>query len=153
MVHDNVILVKVNAIMAQLGALRASTEVYEQRVLVTGIFSNQEKYLMYWRQLQEISGLERLHWHAIYLEPAEEKHIKSRLLSWGEAVLLDNAVGLNLVRTVGIADLNLRVAVDAFGTAYLLGRSRSQSERNRALWVASHTKGVREVVSYIDVRP
>lgn len=153
MVQDNVLLVQVNAMMAGMGAMRASTEVYEQRVLVTGLFSNRDRYLSYWRRLQTLAGLERLHWHAVYLVPEEEKHLKTQLLSWPEAVLLDNTVGVNLIRTVGIADLNLRVATDAFGTVYLMGRVRSDAELNRALWVASHTGGVREVISYVDVRP
>ena len=43
-VTDNEIVIDVNAIMADLGTLKASTEIYEQRLLVTGMFDDKALY-------------------------------------------------------------------------------------------------------------
>lgn len=43
-VKDNKIIIAVNAIMAKLGTIKASTEIYEQRLLITGLFDDKKLY-------------------------------------------------------------------------------------------------------------
>jgi osmotically-inducible protein OsmY len=62
-------------------------------------------------------------------------------------------VGLNLVAEGDVADVNYRVAVDSFGTVYLLGRARSKPELNAALKAARETEGARKLINYVVVRP
>ena len=62
-------------------------------------------------------------------------------------------VGTNLVSTRGIADINMRVAADAFSTVYLIGRVRLKEEFNKTVRVAKKTKGVKKLVNNIKVRP
>ena len=40
--EDNRIVVVVNAVMAEYGTIKASTEIYEQRLLVTGLFDDKD---------------------------------------------------------------------------------------------------------------
>lgn len=41
---DNEIVIKVNAVMAKVESIKASTEIYEQRLLVTGLFDDKPTY-------------------------------------------------------------------------------------------------------------
>jgi len=44
MFKDNEIVVKVNAVMADLETIKASTEIYKQRLLITGLFDDTQLY-------------------------------------------------------------------------------------------------------------
>lgn len=150
--EDYRILLDANAKMVDVGTLDASTEVYEQRLLVTGVFDDKETHDQLKSEFEAIEGVKELLWHATYLTDAErEQH--GKLLDWPHAVYLDNSVGAMLVQTPGIADINLRVAADPLSTIYLLGRARSPEEREKAVQVARNTMGVRDIVDYIEVRP
>jgi hyperosmotically inducible protein len=151
--EDNRIVLKVNRIMADLGDISASTEIYEQRLLVTGLFDDKETYETFRRRVRAVDGVEQLYWHAVHMSESEQAKREGELLDWGEVVVLDNRVGVDLISTRGIADVNFRVAADPFATVYLLGRARSEEERSKALRVARNAKGVRKVVSYVEVRP
>jgi hyperosmotically inducible protein len=131
-VSDNRIVVEVNAVMAELGTISASTEIYEQRLLVTGIFEDQATYDAFRQGVAEVEGIKALYWHAVYLSESEQETRSDELVSWGEAMALDAEVGVTLIATAGVADVNLRVAADAFATIYLLGRARSPEEMEKA---------------------
>lgn len=152
-VKDNEIVLEVNKVMAELGTIKASTEIYEQRLLVTGLFDDQETYDTFRSRVQAVEDVKRLYWHVTYMSEADQELNASQLINWPEALKLDTEVGLDLVGTKGVADVNLRVAVDAFSTVYLLGRARSQQEMEKAVEVASQTEGVKKVVNYVEVRP
>ena len=47
----------------------------------------------------------------------------------------------------------MRVAVDAFSNVYLIGRTRSEREFEKAVRVSAETEGVGVIVNYIEVRP
>jgi hyperosmotically inducible protein len=150
--EDYRILLDANARMVDVGTLDASTEVYEQRLLVTGVFDDQETHDRLRNEFESIDGVKRLYWHAAYLTETErEQH--GRILDWPHAVYLDNSVGVNLVKTADVADINLRVAADPLSTIYLLGRARSPEEHEKAIQVARETTGVRDIVDYIEIRP
>lgn len=151
--EDNRIVLEVNGIMADLGDISASSEIYEQRLLITGIFDDKAVYDAFRQRVQAIDGVDELYWHARYMSEAEQARREDEMLDWADAVVLDNRVGVNLISTGDVADVNFRVAADAFATVYLLGRARSQAEHGKALRVARETEGVREVVDYVAVRP
>ncbi len=151
--EDNRIVLEVNGIMADLGDISASSEIYEQRLLITGIFDDKAVYDAFRRRVQAVEGVDELYWHARYMSEAEQARREDELLDWADAVVLDNRVGVNLISTGDVADVNFRVAADAFATVYLLGRARSQAEHSKALRVARETEGVRQVVDYVEVRP
>ena len=148
---DNEIVIDVNAIMADLGTASASTEIYEQRLLVTGLFDDQALHDEFKKQVSEVENVKALYWHAVYMSEADQE--AAGLLSWDDVVILDNRVGVNLIGQKDIADVNFRVTADAFGAVYLLGRARSQGELDLALSTARGTEGVKKVVNYVEVRP
>ena len=75
------------------------------------------------------------------------------MLDWVDALELDASVGIRFIETAGIADVNLRVAVDAFSNVYLIGRARSEEEMRKAVQVSGETGGAGVVINYIEVRP
>ena len=151
--EDNRIVIEINAVMADLGTISASTEIYEQRLLVTGIFDDQETYEKFRQGVAEVEGVKTLYWHALHMSESEQEARADELIGWGSAMALDAEVGVNLIATAGVADVNLRVAADAFSRIYLLGRSRSQEEMDKALQVAQETDDVVQVINYLELRP
>jgi hyperosmotically inducible protein len=150
---DNRIVVAANRLMADLKLISASTEIYEQRLLVTGIIENQTDYDAFKRGIEQISGVKKLYWHVVQMSEAEQEAQGNALLSWTDALALDAKIGVRLFERDGIADVNFREGVDSFATVYLLGRARSQGELDRALAATQGTKGVKKVVNYVEVRP
>ena len=150
-VTDNKIVIAVNRIMADLGTVKASTEIYEQRLLVTGLFDDKALYDQFRQQVGEVEGVKALYWHATYMSEADQA--SANLLGWDDVVILDNKVGVNLIAEKDVADVNFRVTADSFGTVYLLGRARSQHELDLALAAARGTEGAKKVVNYVEVRP
>ena len=150
---DNEIVIKINGIMAEYTTIKASTEIYEQRLLMTGLFDDKATYDGFQKKVKQVPGVKKLYWHVYYMSDADQEKNKAKLISWDDALVLDTKVGANLVGTRGIADVNFRVTVDSYGSVFLLGRARSQEEKDKAVQVARQTSGVRKVVSYVDVRP
>jgi hyperosmotically inducible protein len=150
---DNRIVVAANALMAELKLISASTEIYEQRLLVTGIIESQNDYDAFKQGIEDISGVKKLYWHVVQMSEAEQQAQGDALLSWADALALDAMIGVRLFEREGVADVNFREGVDSFATVYLLGRARSQSERDIALAATQATKGVKKVVNYVEVRP
>ncbi|MDA0653286.1 MAG: hypothetical protein O3C49_08430 [Proteobacteria bacterium] len=139
---DNRIVVDVNAIMVEFSTLKASTEIYEQRLLVTGIFDDKALFDDFSAKVRAVEGVKELYWHVVFLSPEERKKQKVSLLGWEDVLVLNTKIGVDLIGTRGIADVNFRTAVDSFGTAYLLGRARSQDELDKTLATIEKRVGV-----------
>ncbi len=152
-IEDNRIVIDVNRIMADIRSIKASTEIYEQRLLITGLFDDKPSYDRFRKRVGEVKGVKKLYWHAAYMSKADQERQSGRLLGWVAAVALDVKVDAKLLVTRGVANVNFRTAVDSFGTVYLLGRARSGEELKKALAVTRGVKGVKRVVSYVEVRP
>ena len=150
---DNEIVVKVNAVMADLETIKASTEIYEQRLLVTGLFDDVQLYEDFLAGVEAVEGIKELYWHVQYMSEADQEAREAEMLDWVDAIELDASVGIRLIETAGIADVNLRVAVDAFSNVYLIGRARSEEEMRKAVQVSGETGGAGVVINYIEVRP
>ncbi len=152
-VKDNEIVLAVNGIMADLGTIKASTEIYEQRLLVTGMFDDKALYNDFRRRVRAVRGVKKLYWHVAYMSKDDQEKNKDKLIGWPEAMVLDGKVGLELIGARGVADVNFRVAADASSTVYLLGRARSREELQKALKLARATEGAKKVVNFVAVRP
>ena len=150
---DNEIVIKINAIMVDLGTIQASTEIYEQRLLVTGLFDDEELYEEFRDRVEQVEDVRELFWHVRYMSEEDQEANEAEMLDWTDAVELDARVGFSLIETAGIADVNLRVAVDAFANVFVLGRARSDEELQKAIEVSSETEGVGGVINYIEMRP
>jgi hyperosmotically inducible protein len=152
-ITDNQIVIEINAIMAELGTIKASTEIYEQRLLMTGLFDDAELYEEFRERVMEVEGIRELYWHVEYMSEEDQEANEAEMLDWVDAIELDARIGIHLFETAGIADVNLRVAVDSFASVYLIGRARSQEEMLKAVEVTSATEGVGVVINYIDMNP
>lgn len=148
---DNQIVLKVNGIMADLRTAKASTEIYEQRLLITGVFDDKALYDKFERDVRNVKDVKKLYWHVAYV-PANDARRKE-MLDWADATAMSTKAQGRLIGTKGVADVNFRTTADAFGNVYLMGRARSKEEASKALARAKDGNGVKKVVSYMDVRP
>jgi len=148
---DNEIVVKVNTIMGKLGTIKASTEIYEQRLLITGIFDDKAVYDKFESEVRKVAGVKKLYWHVTYL--AENDPKRKSLLDWGDVTVMATKAQGRLVGTAGVADVNFRTTADSYGTVYLIGRARSGEEAKKALARVKDGTGVKKVVDYVVVRP
>ncbi len=148
---DNDIVIKVNALMGKHGTIKASTRIYEQRLLVTGLFDDKATYDGFEKGVRAIAGVKKLYWHVIYMPKAEQE--RRKLLDWSDVLVLETKAEGRLIGTSGVADVNFRVAGDAFGTLYLLGRARSKAGHAMAKDRARDGGKVKKLVDYVEVRP
>ena len=148
---DNDIVLQVNALMGKHGTFKASTRIYEQRLLITGLFDDRATYDGFEKGVRAIAGVKKLYWHVIYMPKAEQE--RRKLLDWGDVTVLEGKAEGRLIGTSGVADVNFRVAGDAFGTLYLLGRARSSDERAKAKDRARDGDTVKKLIDYVEVRP
>ncbi len=148
---DNEIVLKVNGVMADIGTAKASTEIYEQRLLVTGLFDNKAVYDKFQQGVRNVRGVKQLLWHVTYMTKADQQ--KNKLMDWPDVVAMEAKARGRLIGTAGVADVNYRVTGDATGTLYVIGRARSAEEENRAIKRLWDGENVKNVVNYIQVRP
>lgn len=148
---DNEIVLKVNGVMADIGTAKASTEIYEQRLLVTGLFDNKSLYDKFEKGVRNVRGVKQLLWHVTYMTKAEQE--KAKLMDWPDVVAMEAKARGRLIGTAGVADVNFRVTGDARGTLYVIGRARSAEEQDRAIKRLWDGENVKNVVNYIQVRP
>ncbi|EME70868.1 hypothetical protein H261_06539 [Paramagnetospirillum caucaseum] len=148
---DNVIVAKVNGYMGKHATIKASTEIYEQRLLITGLFDDKATYDQFQKDVRGVEGVRKLYWHVTYLAKDDAK--RKALPGWADTVEMGVKAQGRLIGTRGVADVNFRTTVDSFGTVYVIGRARSQEEANKALARLKEGEGVKKVVNYIDVRP
>jgi len=151
--EDNRIVIDVNKVMADLGTIKASTEIYEQHLLITGIFDDKATYDKFRSGVKKVKGVKKLYWHARYMSKKDQERRKSQMVDWKDALVIGAKVRANMIKTRGIADVNFKTAVDAFATVYVLGRARSGEEMKKLLSVIAKTEGVKKVVNYGYVKP
>lgn len=148
---DNVIVAKVNGYMGKHATIKASTEIYEQRLLVTGLFDDKATYDQFHKDVRSVEGVRKLYWHASYLAKDDPK--RKSLPAWADTVEMGVKAQGRLIGTKGVADVNFRTTMDSFGNLYVIGRARSQEEANKAIARLKEGEGIRKVINYIDVRP
>lgn len=153
--RDNEIILKVNQAMADAGSVKASTEIYEQRLLVTGLFDDKDTFDKFTKAVKAIKGVKRLYWQVTYLSSADQEARRKAgtMMDWADALAMETKAKGRLMGAAGVADVNFRIAGDAFGTLYLLGRARSKEEADKATARTKDGEGVKKVVSYVEVRP
>ncbi len=148
---DNLIVAKVNGYMGKNTTIQASTEIYEQRLLITGLFDDKATYDQFQKDVRSIEGVRKLYWQVTYL--AKDDARRKALPSWADTVEMGVKAQARLIGTKGVADVNFRTTVDSHGNLYVIGRARSQEEANKAIARLKEGEGIKKVVNYIDVRP
>lgn len=153
--RDNAIVIDVNKVMADLGTIKASTVIYEQRLLVTGLFAEGETYRKFEKGVRAVEGVKNLYWHVTYMtdDAKKEAIAAGRMMDWKDVLALETKAQARLIGTAGVADVNFRVTADPFGNLYLLGRARSGEELKKAIAKLKDGDGVKKVYNYALVRP
>ncbi len=70
---DNGIVIEVNKLMADLGTLKASTEIYEQRLLVTGLFDDREDFDKFLAGVKKVDGVKKLYWLVGFMSEKDQE--------------------------------------------------------------------------------
>ena len=70
---DNRIVLDANAAMADAGVISVWTEIYEQRLLMTGIIEDPADYNAFLADIKAISGVKELYWHVTQMSEAEQR--------------------------------------------------------------------------------
>jgi hyperosmotically inducible protein len=122
-------------------------------LLVTGIFDDEALFNDFSAKVKAVEGVKELLWHVTFMSAEDQEKRKAELLDWKDVLVLNTKVGVDLIGTRGVADVNFRTAVDSFSTVYLLGRARSQNELDKAVATIGAREGVAKVVNYAIVRP
>ena len=153
--RDNAIVIDVNRVMADLGTIKASTQIYEQDLLITGLFAEGKTYRKFEKGVRAVEGVKKLYWHVAYMtEKAKEDAIAAgRMMDWKDVLTLETKAQARLIGTAGIADVNFRVTADPFGNIYLMGRARSDEELKKAIGKLKEGDDVKKVYNYALVRP
>jgi osmotically-inducible protein OsmY len=150
---DNEVVLKVSKVMADVGSIKASTEIYEQRLLVTGLFDDKPTYDKFEKGVKAVTGVKQLYWHVTYMSKDDQKKNEGKMVGWAAGLEMVTKAKARLIGTKGVADVNYRVAGDAFGNLYLLGLARSADEKKTALARVQAGDGVKKVTDYVVVRP
>ena len=150
---DNAVVLKVNGLMADYKVASVATEIYEQRLLMTGIFDDKKDYEGFKADVKKVEGIKKLYWHVIYMSEADQKKNDAKLIDWDDALVMTKTIGAKLLGTSDIHSVNFRVTTDSYGKVYLLGRAFSKEELNRAMKATKETDGVKKIVSYVEIRP
>jgi hyperosmotically inducible protein len=150
---DNKIVLKVNKVMADVGSIKASTEIYEQRLLVTGLFDDKPTYDNFEKGVRSVPGVKQLYWHVTYMSEDDQKKNEGNMLGWSGGLEMAAKAKARLLGTKDVADVNYRITSDAFANLYLLGLARSADEKKLALAKTGAGDGVKKVVDYVVVRP
>ena len=153
--RDNAIVIDVNRVMADLGTIKASTQIYEQDLLITGLFAEGKTYRKFEKGVRAVEGVKKLYWHVAYMtEKAKEDAIAAgRMMDWKDVLTLETKAQARLIGTAGIADVNFRLTADPFGNIYLMGRARSDEELKKAIGKLKEGDDVKKVYNYALVRP
>jgi|MEHZ01.5.fsa_nt_MEHZ011478190.1_5 hyperosmotically inducible protein len=153
--RDNAIVIDVNRVMADLGTIKASTQIYEQDLLITGLFAEGKTYRKFEKGVRAVEGVKKLYWHVAYInDKAKEDAIAAgRMMDWKDVLTLKTKAQARLIGTAGIADVNFRVTADPFGNLYLMGRARSDEELKKAIGKLKEGDDVKKVYNYALVRP
>jgi hyperosmotically inducible protein len=150
---DNAVVLKVNKVMADVGSVKASTEIYEQRLLITGLFDDKLTYDKFEKGVRAVTGVKKLYWHVAYMSKEDQAKNKATMAGWDDVLEMETKAKARLIGTKGVADINYRVCGDASWTLYLLGRARSADEKTKALARVKDGMGVKKVVDYVEMRP
>lgn len=149
---DNRIVVGVNRLMAKYKTVSVSTEIYEQRLLIYGIMEDAGSHAQFRQEVDQIAGIKTLYWHVEQMSEAQQTARSADMIGFAGGLKLKAQIEANWLNAEGVESVNFRVAVDPFGTAYVLGRAKTSLEQDRAIAVVGNTERVRRVRNYTVVR-
>jgi hypothetical protein len=82
-------------------SIEASTEIYEQRLLITGLFDDKAIYDDFEKKVRAVSGVKKLYWHAVYMR--KDDQAKANVPGWVEITTIATKAQARPVVTMGVA--------------------------------------------------
>ncbi len=122
-----------------------SVRVHEGRVMLTGRTGTTPVALEAVRLAWQAAGVKEV------INAVEVGQEGTNLLDYTQDNLVETQIEARLLATRGIRSINFTVEV-VDGVAYLLGVAQSEEERRNVAYIASVSKGVRKVMSYIRLK-
>lgn len=150
--EDNKIVLAVNKLMAKYETVTVSTEIYEQHLLVYGIMDDKELYDGFNSELAKVPGVKKLYNKVLHMTEAQQQAQEDSMIGFAEGIKVKAKIEVAWLDEPGLESPNFRVAVDPKGAAYVLGRAKTDRERDRAIAVVRNAEGVKRVNNYAVVR-
>jgi osmotically-inducible protein OsmY len=145
---DSSISTEINRLFASegKGLLKdVSVRVQEGRVLLTGRTNRTDVALEAVRLAWLASGVHEV------INEIEVGEKGTSLLNYTQDNINETQIEARLLATKGIRSVNYTIEV-VNGVAYILGIAQNEEERHNVAYIASITKGIRRVVSYVRLR-
>ncbi|MBF0401252.1 MAG: BON domain-containing protein [Magnetococcales bacterium] len=145
--EDSWVAMKIRSRFVQSDQVRignVAVSVYNGKVLLTGSAINQEEVDEAIRIARETRGVTevRSELKVQYVSPSE----------LANDALITSKVKAQMMVDQDVHSLDVHVKTTK-GVVYLTGEARTEQERSRAIYIAQRVPDVREVVSFIDIRP
>ncbi len=143
--------------------LDVSTDVWEQRVLLTGVLDNAAEKKAVEGLVGADDRIKRLYSHVKVVSKAEKESRRADAKAKdsqdksgvGQAVndfWIETKIKAQLLVEKGVTSVNYRWR-SVLNEAYVIGRAGSTAERDTVLRIIRATEGVEKVRSYIEVKP
>ncbi|CAA7617802.1 conserved exported hypothetical protein [Candidatus Terasakiella magnetica] len=147
---DVAIYVEASRILVAEMEMAISMEIYEQRLLLTGIINDAEACQSVRERASKIDGIRAFYWHVSCATSEDES--TGNLIGIFRRNTLRTFANLRLMGALDVADVNFRVAINPQRQAIILGRARSEDERQAALKALSQLYDIEGVIDHIEVR-
>ncbi len=122
-----------------------SVRVHEGRVLLTGRTATPEVALEAVRLSWQAGGVREV------INEIQVGPVGTNFLDYAQDNFTETQIEARLLATKNISAVNYTVEV-VDGVAYLLGVAQNEKERHNAAYIASITKGVKRVISYVRLK-
>lgn len=141
-----------------------SFDVWEQRVLVTGTLDKATLRDDLGRWVKEVPGVRATYYEVQLvskeeteqrLQQKEQREQKKNAGGMSETIddwWMTQKIEAHLVSSPGVHSVNYRWRV-VRGTAYIIGRARTQAELDKVLDLCRGTKGVKQAKHFIEIKP
>ena len=149
---DTQIFASANRLMAKYRTVALSTLIYEQHLVVYGVTTNPVLATDLRQEMAAIGNLKKLSWDVVTLTPAQ-KEARVDLMDTARSAKAGGIVESAWALQPGLESTNFRIGIDSLGTAFVMGRAKTQGEKARALSIVRGTEDVRKVVDYTFIRP
>ncbi|MGN7614468.1 BON domain-containing protein [Magnetococcales bacterium HHB-1] len=145
--QDNVIANKIRmAILSdqQVSAGNINVSVYEGKVLLTGAAASPQEIAKAVQIARTTPGVKEV------ASELKVQHETATELAFD--ALISNKIKFNMLADRYVSGLDIHVETTK-QVVFLTGIARTVGERDRAIEISSSVEGVREVVSYVEIRP
>ena len=140
-----------------------STDVWEQRVLLTGTLDSAKERSAVVRLVREDKRIKKLYRHIVIVSKAKKEERRAdagekdsgKKGGVGQSVSdfwIETKIKLQLLTADRVTSVNYR-ARSVLNRTFVIGRAGSVAERNKVLEIIRQTDGVKSVRHYIEIKP